>query len=247
MLKFGITVLIGLFGIFSISARTEPERIRISDDIELIKLSDKIFVHVSESEITGFGKVSSNGMILIDGDKACLFDTPGTDEQTQRLVEAVEDLLNVKITMFIPNHWHEDCMGGIDYLHEIGVRSYANRETIIIAGEKGLTKPLYGFTDSLILYLNDIEIQCYYPGPGHTRDNIVVWIPSEQILFGGCVMKDIHSRGRGNIADADTEEWPKTIMRISDKYSDAKYVIPGHGEIGGPELFEHTYELVKNP
>ena len=48
-------------------------KIPIADDIELIQLSGKAYVHVSVSEIAGFGKVSSNGLIFVNGDEAFLF------------------------------------------------------------------------------------------------------------------------------------------------------------------------------
>jgi len=91
--------------------------------------------------------------------------------------------------------------------------------------------------------LNDIEIDCYYFGGGHTTDNIVVWIPSEKILFAGCMVKEMSSKTLGNLADADVNEWPSTIDKVIDKFPSAKIVIPGHGKFGGKELLIHMQEL----
>jgi metallo-beta-lactamase class B len=219
--------------------------IRISEDIELIKLSEKAYVHISVSEIDGFGKVSSNGLILVNNDEAFLFDTPVIDSQTETLVKWIADSLNAAVSTFIPNHWHEDCLGGLDYLHSKGVKSYANQMTIELAKDNGKPVPQIGFTDSLRLSLHGEDVYCYYLGGGHSADNIVIWIPSEKILFGGCMVKDIHSEGLGNISDAKTEEWPETIRKITGKFSGTFLVIPGHGKIGGKELLNHTKELLR--
>jgi metallo-beta-lactamase class B len=152
--------------------------------------------------------------------------------------------MKLKIVGFVPNHWHADCMGGLRYLQSIGIESYANQMTIKIARTKGLPIPTHGFKDSLTLSLGDKLIHCYYFGAGHTLDNIVVWIPSEKVLFGGCMVKEFNAKGLGNIVDADLNEWPKTIDKVIDKFKTAKIVIPGHGQFGGLELLRHTRELL---
>ena len=95
-------------------------KIQISDDMEMIQLSEKVYVHVSISEIAGFGKVSSNGLIFVNGDEAFLFDTPVTNSQTENLVKWITDSLFTVISTFVPTHWHDDCLGGLEYLHSIG-------------------------------------------------------------------------------------------------------------------------------
>ena len=223
---------------------SNDRRIQLSDDIELIQLSEKTYVHVSVSEIAGFGKVSSNGLIFVNGDEVLLFDTPVTNSQTETLVKGIADSLSATVSAFVPTHWHDDCLGGLEYIHSIGIKSYAHQMTIDLAKANGKPIPHQGFTDSLQLVLQDKTVACYYPGGGHTADNIVVWIPSEKILFGGCLVKDMSSKGLGNLADAKLEEWYPTIQKVMAKFADAKIVIPGHGQMGGMELLEHTSELL---
>jgi hypothetical protein len=95
---------------------SDYRNIRVSDDIELIRLSENAYIHVSVSEMAGFGKVSSNGLIFVDGNEAFLFDTPVTNSQTETLVKWIADSLLAKISTFVPNHWHDDCIGGKELL-----------------------------------------------------------------------------------------------------------------------------------
>ncbi|MFW6078319.1 MAG: hypothetical protein ACODAE_01780 [Gemmatimonadota bacterium] len=83
----------------------------------------------------------------------------------------------------------------------------------------------------------------FYPGPGHTRDNLMVWLPERGILFGGCAVRAASATSAGNVAHADTLEWPRAVARALERYGSAGRVVPGHGEIGGPELLEHTRSL----
>jgi metallo-beta-lactamase class B len=154
--------------------------------------------------------------------------------------------MGLKVTAFVANHWHDDCIGGLNYVHSLNIKSYANNLTIEIARAKGKNVPQNGFTDSLKLMLGDKEIHCYYMGAAHSVDNIVVWIPSEKLLFPGCMCKSIDSQNLGNTADGDLKEYPKTIEKVIRKFGSAKIIVPGHGAPGRPELLVHTLSLVKN-
>jgi metallo-beta-lactamase class B len=182
-------------------------------------------------------------MVLTCGDEAFLFDTPTTDASTKTLVSYLEDSLKLRVVGFVPNHWHSDCMGGLRYLTSKGIESYACQKTIAIAKAKPLPVPRHGFTDSLVLKLGSKPIKCYYMGAAHSLDNIVVWMPSEQILFAGCMVKGLSYTDLGNTEDGDIKAYPITIKRVMNKFPNAKIVVPGHGAWGGVELLKHTYEL----
>ena len=134
-------------------------------------------------------------------------------------------------------------MGGLDYINSHGIESYAGQKTVNIAREMNLPVPEHSFTDSLKLLLGDKEIECYYPGPAHSIDNIAVWIPSDKILFAGCIVKSINSPNLGNLSDGDVRSYPSTVKKLITKFKTAKLVIPGHGNAGGIELLTHTLEM----
>ena len=219
--------------------------LKVSDKIEVIKLSDNAYQYTAWAEIGSWGLVGSNGLILTDGNKAILFDTPMNESQTVELVNWIKKELKADITGFVPGHWHGDCVGGLDYLNKTGVKTYANILTNDILNEKGLPSAKHTFSDSLTLKLNDININCYYLGGGHSTDNIVIWIPSEKILFGGCLLKDCKSNSLGNTSDAaPLKEWINTVSAVEAKFAGAKIVIPGHGETGGTEIIKHTKKIL---
>jgi metallo-beta-lactamase class B len=237
LIVFGLIINIGF-------SQNEYTKIKISEDIELIKLSEDIYVHISYADMPGYGRIPSNGMIYLNKNEAFLFDTPITDSLTKDLYNWLSDSLKLKIVGFIPNHWHSDCMGGLRYLQKHGVDSYANEITIEIAKSKELPVPAHGFKDSLRLQLGNKQICCYYLGAAHTLDNIVVWIPSEKVLFAGCMVKSLNSSNLGNTVDGDLKSYPKTIDNLIKKFSTAKIVIPGHGQFGDVDLIKHTRELL---
>lgn len=243
MKQFSFILLLTLSYVCA-SAQPNRKTIHISDRLKLVQITDHAWVHVSVEDIAGFGQVSSNGVIYTEKGKAFLFDCPVTDSLTKVLVKAIEDSLKSTVVGFVPNHWHEDCMGGLKYLQSIGVESHANQLTIEEAKKRKLPVPAHGFTELLKLKLSGKTIECWYPGGGHTKDNIVVWLPSEKVLFAGCMAKEMKSKSPGNLSDADIGSWPSTIEKVIKKYKNVEIVIPGHGLWGGPEILTHTRELL---
>lgn len=240
--KLTFLIIAGLLQI-TVFAQSGNQRIKISDDIELIKISDNAYIHLSYSNLPDYGRVGANGLLFTDKNKAFLFDSPWTDEQTEKLSDWLKGSMSINIVGFVPNHWHVDCMGGLGFLNKENVESYANQMTIDLAKTNGLPIPKHRFKDSLELHLGDKLIKCYYLGAAHSLDNIVVWIPSEQILFAGCMVKSIGSRNLGNTADGDLNAYPKTLAKLLELFPTVRTVIPGHGEYGGKELIEHTIKL----
>jgi metallo-beta-lactamase class B len=238
-----MTIIIAGLIQYNVFSQIHYEKIKISSDLELIKLSENAYVHVSYLNLPNYGRTPANGLIFINGGEAFIFDSPWTDSLTMNLFSWIADSMKLKIMGFIPNHWHVDCMGGLGSLQQEKIETYANQMTIDIAKFKNLPIPAHGFKDSLQLQLGDKMIKCYFLGAAHSLDNIVVWIPSEQILFPGCMVKSLDSRDLGNTADGDLIAYPKTIDKLIVKFPTAKIVIPGHGQFGGLDLIRHTQEL----
>ena len=124
-------------------------KIKVGPGMEAVKLCDRAYFYVSYDDMGSFGVVPCNGLILVNNGEAALLDTPANDVRTAMLVKWIEEGLKAKLTTFIPNHWHGDCLGGLAYLQTKGVKSYANQMTIDIARKENLPVPDYGFTDSL--------------------------------------------------------------------------------------------------
>jgi metallo-beta-lactamase class B len=243
MKKPGLLLIFIMTALFSGIAQPN-ERIWIDDDIQLLPLQDSVYVHISWHQTAPFGRFSSNGMLLIRKGKALMIDTPMDNDKTQSLTAYLKDSMSVELTTLIIGHFHDDCMGGLSYLQEIGIESIANAMTIEKCKEIGLPLPSRSFSDSLTIDFFGEQVNCRYFGAGHSFDNITVWFPQMQLLFGGCLVKSMHSNGLGNLSDAVVDDWDTTLMKLMKAYPEMHTVIPGHGEIGGIELLDHTLELV---
>lgn len=240
LFSFALSLLV------AISFQTKSQsKINVSDDIQLYPLHDSVYVHVTFDNSEEYGRFSSNGLIFIKNGEAILIDTPMDNAKTEAIHRFLKDSMNVEIKMLIIGHFHDDCLGGLEYIQAKGIESIANKLTIEKCQDLKLPIPSRSFKDSLVLNFNGEKLVCRYSGGGHTADNITVWFPDLQILFGGCLIRSMQSQNLGNIADAVVNDWADTVTKVLNNSKGVKTVIPGHGRWGGEELLHHTIELAR--
>jgi metallo-beta-lactamase class B len=210
------------------------------------KLSEHTYQHISFLNTETFGRVACNGMIIINGNEAVVFDTPADDESSVELIEHVTKQLNCKINAIIATHFHADCVAGLNTFHKYNIPSYANQKTVefLKARDSKSGIPKNSFTGKLAFNVGDKSVYSEYFGEGHTKDNVVGYFPEDGAIFGGCLIKEVGA-GKGNLEDANVGAWPTTVESLKQKYPETKIVIPGHGKAGGTELFDYTINLFK--
>lgn len=213
-----------------------------SATLELHPLTPKLYQHVSYINTNDWGKVPCNGLIYISKDSAFIFDTPISDSASRELIRILQKKWKLKIKGVVVTHFHTDCLGGLGAFHQAGISSYANQQTITYAAREGYQLPQHGFQQELILSLNGQPIINRYFGEGHTKDNIVSYIPEYKTLFGGCLIKE-KDAGFGYVGDANVTAWASTVKAVQASFPDIELVIPGHGAVGDASLLDYTANL----
>jgi metallo-beta-lactamase class B len=250
-MKFKIgTLIIIVVSIVNINWSAEnkkgfkPHEIYKSKDLIITQISQNSFKHTSYLQTDEFGNVPCNGLIVRNKTETIIFDTPTKDEGSEELIKWIKDSLHCKINAIIPTHFHNDCLGGLKAFHENNIPSYANYKTIELAKENEFEVPQNGFEDSLVLKVGSENIIAKYFGEGHTKDNIIGYFKSEEVMFGGCLIKELNAN-KGYLGDANVNEWSNTVEKIKKKYPAVKIVVPGHGAHGNKKLLDYTINLFK--
>jgi len=212
-------------------------------ELEITELLPNVFLHLSHKHVQSFGLVGSNGLILVKGKKAFLIDTPWPEKDTDKLLQWLKNK-NLKIVGSISTHSHDDRTAGIERLNAEAIPTYAYSLTNNILKEQG--KPLAKNTikkNGAKLFGGEIEV--YYPGGGHTVDNVVVWLPKHKLLFGGCFVRSLEWMSLGYIGEARVKAWSSSVEKVVQRYPKVKTVVPGHGKAGDHRLLAHTKVLAE--
>ena len=86
-------------------------------------------------------------------------------------------------------------------------------------------------------------LKVFYPGPGHTSDNITVGIDGTDIAFGGCLIKDSKAKSLGNLGDADTEHYAASARAFGAAFPKASMIVMSHSApIAAPQSL-HTARM----
>lgn len=214
-----------------------------SESLRVLQVSPHCYQHISFLATNDFGNVPCNGMVVVDDGEAIVFDTPTTSEVSTELLSLLKDSLMVDVKMVVPTHFHEDCLGGLQSFHDAGIPSVANIETVKLVEENELgVLPLSSFENHITIPFGKSEIQVYYPGPGHTYDNVVAFYQDDAVLFGGCLIKELGA-GKGYLGDASVDLWSNSVSKIQQNFSNLRIVIPGHGTAGDSSLLNYTIEM----
>lgn len=212
-------------------------------ELEITALEDNIWLHTSFTKMPGAGYFPSNGLIVAEGKRAYLIDTAWSEEDTNKLLRWLSEQ-GLMLRAAVITHSHEDRSAGLEQLIELGIPTYASKATNELLKEQGRAEAKNEFNESVFELLKG-GIEVFYPGPGHSQDNHVVWLPKAKILFGGCLVRFQSAEDLGNTADANIESWDQSVQAIADRYPRIGIVVPGHGAVGGKELLEHTKTLVQ--
>lgn len=208
----------------------------------ITQLTENTFIHTSYLQTDDFGKVACNGLIVRSGSEVVIFDTPTNDGGSKTLIHWIQTTLHARVKTIIPTHFHNDCLGGLQAFHDQGIHSVASQQTMDLARANEEVVPKQGFSQQTILPVGTEQVSVHYFGAGHTQDNVVGYFAKEQVLFGGCLIKELGA-SKGFLGDANVSEWSATVGKVKAAYPHIKWVVPGHGKAGDVALLDYTVGL----
>jgi metallo-beta-lactamase class B len=239
-MKLRITTII-YFLLFFIAASAADTAERLNRNFEITGLTNNIYL--AKSSFSGDGNLNCNHLIIIDSTEIVLVNTPVNDSLTSVILDCIEKRFKKPVKKVIVSHFHDDSAGGLMETARCGIVSYGLNKTDELLKPSGMKIDMV-FSDSMDIPLQTKKVKLIYFGGGHSIDNILVWLPEEKILYGGCLLKSLSANNIGNIKDADINSWVNTVKKVQHRCCNAKIIIPGHMEYGDTAIFDHTIEIV---
>lgn len=210
--------------------------------LDIHAIADNYFVFTTYKRL-GSINFPSNGMYIVTNDGVVMIDVPWDSTQLKPLLDSIWVKHQKKVVLGIATHFHDDRTTGMLQLTKMGVKTYSSKMTFDLCAQRNEEQPEHYFLNDTLFTVGGVKIETYYPGEGHTKDNIVIWFEDSKILYGGCLVKSIENTSLGNIADANVPAWPATIDRLLKRYPTAKLIIPGHFTWSKDALL-HTRKLL---
>jgi len=212
--------------------------------LEIYHLTGDFYVYITYMDYEGT-PYPANSMYAVTPDGVVMFDTPWDSLQVEPLLDSIKSRHGKDVVMCIATHFHDDRTAGFNVLRRHGVRTYSTQKTFDLCKETNRPLAEFVITSDTVFNIGGLEFETFYPGAGHAPDNIIIWLPASHILYGGCFIKSTEAGNLGNLSHADTKSWEKAVEKVTEKYSDAAYIIPGHQSWRDLGSLKYTYELIK--
>lgn len=216
----------------------------IAKELKVIRILPSVYVIEDQG-----GIAPSYSMIVdISDDNLLLVDSTSSEKITQVLAWAKQRFTDKKIVA-INTHHHIDRTGGNAVLIKENIPVYGSDLTAALAKKNHETAPNHTFLASagMTLDFDNQKVEIFYPGPAHSEDNTVVYIPDLKLLFGGCMIVPFQKIYL--VDGVNIKNWPNALEKL--KRFDIQWVIPGHpanlqDDLNfSPSLIAHTEMLLK--
>ena len=181
--------------------------------------------------------------LVVGEQRAALIDCGSTPEQGAALLEHARGLAGVPVSHVVVTHPHHDHwfglagMTGITSLAHDDLLSGPEAEVLDAAAAIGLSQlpaPDETFSLARSLDLGGVRLEMLHLGPAHTRADIVVVVPGEDVIFMGDL---VESAGDPQFGPAsEIGNWPKVLDDALGASTEATRFVPGHAPAGGEKL-----------
>ncbi|MFC2098516.1 MBL fold metallo-hydrolase [Bacteroidota bacterium] len=264
-----LKILLPVLLLCSTELNYAQQSVQISEDLTSTLLIEDVYLITHY-----FPRYGSNSLFVhLPGKNGVLIDTPHETSGTKSLLDWITDTFGNLDLIAINTGWHQDNLGGNEYLRSLNIDVYGPDLTCALLSERGdelkslllestvdledgrfyksyqglqLISPnrVFPIKEGLLLELGGEKFQVYFPGESHTVDNTVVYLHEREVLFGGCMVLSMQHQGPGFTEHANMGEWPKSLEKIIKKFPSSKIVIPGHGSPGDVALLEHSITIL---
>lgn len=187
-----------------------------------------------------------NSGVIIGDDAVMIIEAQATPLLAKDVIEKVRSVTDKPIKYLVLTHYHAvRVLGASAYHAENIICSEKTFEMIQERGKQdwdsefqrfprlfkgheeipGLTYPTISFSDQMTINLGNKKVQLLHLGEGHTRGDIIAWLPEERVCYSGDL---VENKATPYCGDAQLKKWPETLRRIKNLRPQA--LVPGRGD-----------------
>lgn len=233
-------LLTTLFFIFytAVSAQAEKPKLTITP------LSGDFYVYTTYNTYEN-SRVPANGMYVVTSSGVVMFDTPWDTTQFQPLLDSIQLKHHKPVILCFATHWHSDKTAGLEYYRQQGIKTYTTTLTDELSKKNNKKRAEFLMQQDTVFNIGQYSFETYYPGAGHTIDNIVIWFEKEKILYGGCLIKGVDDDTLGYLGDADTTAYASTLQNVQKKCRQPKTIVIAHSDWSNNRSLQHSIKMAK--
>jgi cyclase len=218
------------------------------------EIGDGVYAYVQPD---GTWWINNTGF-LIGRRTVTAIDSCATEARTRALLATIASMTPNPVSMLVNTHHHGDHTYGNHLFGPATIVAHDRcREELLAAGLPGrrhddiwdapdwghltLAPPVLTFDDSVTVWVDDLRCEVRHVGtPAHTTNDSVVWIPEQSVLFAGDLL---FSGGTPFLLMGSLAGALESVHGLAS--FGARTIVPGHGQVGGPEIIEDVLSYLR--
>ena len=233
-----ILTVVFIFSLTNIFGQAENVKLKISH------LTGDFYIYTTYNTYQE-SQVPANGMYLLTDNGVVMFDTPWDTTQFQPLLDSIKLKHNKTVLMCFATHWHSDKTAGLEYYRQQGIKTYTTVLTDELSRKNNKKRAEFLMANDTVFHVGQYLFETYYPGQGHTLDNIVIWFKKEKILYGGCLIKGADAADLGYLDDGNLTAYAATLKKVRQKCREPKFIVIAHSDWKNINSLKHSLIMAK--
>ncbi|MGE0043031.1 MAG: MBL fold metallo-hydrolase [Vicinamibacterales bacterium] len=202
----------------------------------LVPITTGIYVYEGPLPLKGEAEVvRTNSLVVVTDAGVVVVDGQDTPEEGRRLLAAIRRVTRAPIRYLVNASPHGDHVNSNAVFAAEGATIVAHENARAAMAEAraqapGTAPTLPGITyhDTMRIEVGGVGLELHYFGPGHTRGDTVVYVPSAKVAF----LSELYFNGVfASLSEGHATEHLATLDRALAL--DADWWLPGHGYVKG--------------
>ena len=218
------------------------------------KLDENLYAYISNDDF------NCNSVFLVGRHGILVVDTALDAEGGQKLLAAIRTVSPLPIQYVINTHYHRDHQGANGLVGpnaEVITTDWTRRRTLQFLSvdlpkmEEKATgamaeslrsssfRPATVTTQKATVYVGDVPVELYFPGPAHTQGDLLVYFPSQRVMATG----DLFDKNASpSMDDGSVLNWIKALEQILS--GPAETIVPGHFEVASKKDLQNFHDYL---
>jgi glyoxylase-like metal-dependent hydrolase (beta-lactamase superfamily II) len=238
-----------LLGVVSVCIGTLSSALAVEPAMQLRKVSNASWYVEGLSALGTSANQNfvSNAAFVITPAGVVVIDALGSPALAVQLLSEIRKLTPLPVTHVIVTHYHADHIYGLQAFKAQGAKIIAHRAAVEYLNSDAARQRLVASRQDLAPWINEstrlfpadewltgaqelvvggVKFMLRPVGPSHTPEDLVVYLPQDNVLFAG----DLVFRNRiPFVGQADSGHWIKALDTLLA--FNASVVVPGHGPL----------------
>jgi cyclase len=200
------------------------------------EVSDGVYAYLQPDGTWGL----NNCGFLVGQTGVTLVDTCFTERRTRALLDTVASTTAVPVRTLVNTHHHGDHTHGNWLVPGATIVGHDRCRDEILAdtgatlaffpdvdwGALDKAPPFLTFEESVRLFVDDVRVELFHPGIGHTTNDVVAWLPQRRVLFTGDL---VFNGGTPFVIMGSVRGALASLERLRALEPDV--IVPGHGPV----------------